>query len=324
MPALNSLPLNHFSCPNCQTKLIRTKKGDYKCSNCDAIVGCESEWFIDFMLDVELEDDFEEFYEETGTEADDQGGPRINAQRFKIPNILEVLPDNLGVNRYLDMGCGGGWIMESLIPEIGPEYSAGLDISSTRLREAKRRNPDATFYRAPVEGVPLPDDSFDLITCLDVIEHIKEPHKLLEEANRLADHLVIKFPIEDTLFDRFQKEFWWPTKKRIKSWLTGEQPEERFEAHLHRFNFDAARKLLRQQGFTIKSENIILNPWTEGESFMYPPSYNIDESTSLTTKFDFQTKRWILKSLRMGTYVVAYPWYYNIFNSGIYFLAKRK
>jgi ubiquinone/menaquinone biosynthesis C-methylase UbiE len=69
--------------------------------------------------------------------------------------------------------------MESLIPEIEPEQSAGLDISATRLREAKQRNPDADFYRAPVEGVPLKDDSFDLITCLDVIEHIKEPDKLL-------------------------------------------------------------------------------------------------------------------------------------------------
>jgi ubiquinone/menaquinone biosynthesis C-methylase UbiE len=319
-PSLSDLPLH---CPNC-TEPLDNQNGTFRCDTCDREVGVSRNAYLDFMLDEEIDQEFQEFYEQEGTRADDEGGPRINAQKFKIPNVLKVLPETLGINRYLDMGCGGGWIMESLIPELKPSLSVGLDISSTRLMEAQRRNPNSLFLQTPVENVPIPDNSFDLITCLDVIEHIKRPDKLLREANRLTSNLVIKFPIEDTLFDRFQKELWWPLKRNLKALITGEQKENPFEAHLHRFNFDSARKLLRQHGFRIKAEHIILNPWTEGESFMYPPAYNIDEHTRLTTKIDFHVKRSILKGLRMATYATTGSLYYSVFNSGIYFYCQSK
>lgn len=318
---------NQFSsipaiCPKCKRHLKIHGK-EFFCERCEVVVGQARDDFIDFMLEVELGDEFQKFYEEEGTEADEQGGPRINAQKFKIPNIKEVLPSSLSVDSYLDMGCGGGWIMEALIPEINPEQSAGLDISATRLHEAKQRNRGSLFYRAPVEGVPIKEDSFDLITCLDVIEHIPEPSKLLDEAHRLSPRLVIKFPIEDTVFDRFQKEFWWPFKRKIKECLRDESIPESFEAHLHRFSFESAKELLRNHGFEIVDEHIILNPWSEGESFMYPPAYNINAETPISEKIDFYAKRGLLKGARMGTYLLLNPWYYRIFNSGIYLYCKR-
>lgn len=307
-----------YRCPHCQGTVDQQNK-QYWCSECEEVVGEERDPFTDFMLDVELDEDFQEFYEGEGTEGDDEGGPRISAQQFKVPNILTVLADDDEPDRWLDMGCGGGWILERLLEEWSPKKTVGLDISETRLQEARRRNPSTHFVRAPVENVPYPDDAFDLITSLDVIEHIPDPGKLLDEAHRLAERLVIKFPIEDTWFDRFQKEFWWPMKRRFR----GEDPGDHFEPHLHRFHFEDARQLLRDHGFTIVDEHISEHPFEDNHATMYPLAYNITGETPWLKKLDFHLKRAVIVGSMRVTYRLAPQYYYNIFNSGIYLHARR-
>lgn len=311
-----------FVCPHCHSELDPAD-GKYHCRTCGRIVGNEHLDFDNFLLDIDLDDDFQEFYEEEGTKGDEEGGPRISAQQFKVPNIKDVLPEGYQPARWLDAGCGGGWILEKLLAEWSPEQTVGLDISETRLVEAHHRNPDVNFVRAPVEHIPYPDDAFDLLTALDVIEHIPDPGALLDEAHRVSRNLVIKFPIEDTLFDRFQKEFWWPFKRWIKSRLRGRQPPDPFEPHLHRFNFESARRLLRKHGYEIVSEQISENPWEDNHATLYPPAYNIDEDTPLLRKMDFHAKRAVLLILMRTTHLLGDALYYRIFNSGIYFHCRR-
>ncbi|MFB6356658.1 MAG: methyltransferase domain-containing protein [bacterium] len=311
-----------YQCPHCGGKLTLESE-QFHCVSCNDTVGLRRAEFDDFMLEVELDDDYEEFYEGEGTAGDEQGGPRISAQQFKMPNILKVLPEDFSPGRWLDMGCGGGWLMESLIEQWQPREAVGLDISAKRLQEALNRNPDAHFVRAPVEGVPYPDDRFDLVTALDVIEHIPEPEAILREAHRLAEHMVIKFPIEDTLFDRFQKEFWWPFKRSLKSLLSSGDSGEYFEPHLHRFHFDDARNLVKEHGFDIVRDHVSEDPFEDNHATMYPPAYNITENTPFLHKVDFHFKRTIIVGSMRITYVILPFWYYNIFNSGIYIYARR-
>ncbi|MFB6347320.1 MAG: methyltransferase domain-containing protein [bacterium] len=312
-----------FVCPHCGSELKETNR-TYDCPNCDRVVGKHYPEFENFLLDIDLDDDFQEFYEEEGTKGDDCGGPRISAQQFKVPNIKRVLPDDLEPDRWLDAGCGGGWIIEKLLQEWESGRVAGLDISETRLVEAHHRNPEVEFIRAPVEKIPYPDNSFELVTALDVIEHIPDPGALLKEAHRLSPNLVIKFPIEDTLFDRFQKEFWWPLKRTLKHWMKGKQPPEHFEPHLHRFNFQSARDLLRDHDFEIVTEHISENPWEDNHATLYPPAYNITPETPWLRRIDFHTKRFILLTMMRSTHLLSPRLYYKVFSSGIYFHCRRQ
>ncbi len=49
-----------------------------------------------------------------------------------------------------------------------------------------------------ITSIPLPDESFDAIMCIEVLEHIPEPAKAIEEFKRLlkpGGHLVLTAPV---------------------------------------------------------------------------------------------------------------------------------
>src|SRR3712207_8388940 len=52
--------------------------------------------------------------------------------------------------------------------------------------EAARARGHADVKVAPVEQIPHPDASFDLVTCLDVIEHTPDDVRSLRELRRVA------------------------------------------------------------------------------------------------------------------------------------------
>lgn len=312
-----------YRCPEC-SRPLRQDDATFHCEDCSTVVGRQREPFDDFMETARLDPDLKDFYENEGTRGDEKGGPRLSARRFKVPHVLDVLPENHRPDSWLDLGCGGGWVMEALRTHWPDTKRVGLDISSTRLREASRRNPGDRFVRSPATKTPFPDEDFELVTLLDLIEHVPEPRTLLQEARRVARTMVIKFPLEDTLFDRAQKDLWWPAKRRVKALLRGREYDSPFRAHLHRFNRQQAKTLVESQGFvvlnTVKSES----PWEDNHTTMYPPAYNITASTPLHRRIDFYVKRFLLVGAMRLTNLVLPFWYDRIFNTGVYLYCRRQ
>lgn len=97
----------------------------------------------------------------------------------------------------LDAGCGEG---ESLIRLDGllPERTAGVDIDAAAVEYTSERIPTADISQHSVESLPFEDGSFDLVLCLEVLEHIPEPAGALRELARVAagGELVISVPHE--------------------------------------------------------------------------------------------------------------------------------
>lgn len=263
------------------------------------------------------------WYEEEGVADDKTGAAKLNAQRFKVPNVLTVLPECLTARTCLDVGCGGGWFLEEFLKRLPApplagsppiKHSFGIDISLPRLREARRILAGTTLIRGDVESIPLADDSIDLVIALDVIEHIEHPEMLLKEIRRLAPHLVIKFPIEDTFFERFRAKLQW-----LKRVIRNRPPL--FNPHLHCFTVKKAYQLLGRAGFEVKNKLLIDLPF--GETFMYPPAYGITEQTPLAQKMDFHIKRFIIKSLSQLAYLFLAPFFSRLCNCGLYVYAMR-
>ena len=85
----------------------------------------------------------------------------------------------------LDIGCGTGYGTAEL-----SRYAlraVGIDISSEAVRYASDhyRNANLTFASASATQLPFPDQSFDLITAFEIIEHLSDWTRLLTEAARL-------------------------------------------------------------------------------------------------------------------------------------------
>jgi SAM-dependent methyltransferase len=84
--------------------------------------------------------------------------------------------------RILDAGCGSGRNM-AMLAESGTVY--GIDIAPYSVRQALARGIGNVTLGSLTE-LPYDDESFDLITSLDVIEHIEDDIGVLRELLRVA------------------------------------------------------------------------------------------------------------------------------------------
>jgi SAM-dependent methyltransferase len=84
--------------------------------------------------------------------------------------------------QILDAGCGSGRNLVEL-SEFGSVV--GLEPSS-RAAEAARARGLGEVVVAGIDTMPFDDSRFDLITCLDVLEHIEDDRGALVELRRVA------------------------------------------------------------------------------------------------------------------------------------------
>jgi len=83
--------------------------------------------------------------------------------------------------RVLDVGCGPGNLLDFLVPH-GEIY--GSDFSSAALRFCSQRG-YRRLFQADFHSLPLQSGSFDLVTCIDVIEHLEDDRQALRELQRV-------------------------------------------------------------------------------------------------------------------------------------------
>lgn len=81
----------------------------------------------------------------------------------------------------LDAGCGTGITLE-YVEQFGRAF--GVDDEMVALKFCKTRNAERLTC-APIENLPFADASFDIVTCLDVIEHIEEDQIAISEIARV-------------------------------------------------------------------------------------------------------------------------------------------
>jgi SAM-dependent methyltransferase len=86
------------------------------------------------------------------------------------------------VERLLDAGCGSGRTLDELA-----RYGrvSGVDISAEAVAAARRRG-HRDVHLAHVEEMPFPDATFDVVTCLDVVEHTPDDRATLAELLRVT------------------------------------------------------------------------------------------------------------------------------------------
>ena len=95
--------------------------------------------------------------------------------------------DEWAGKRVLDVGCGGGFTTEFLSAR-GASVT-GVD-PSTSLITAARRHAEQTgkqidYSVGTAESLPFPDAAFDIVTCVDVLEHVADPARSISEIARV-------------------------------------------------------------------------------------------------------------------------------------------
>jgi ubiquinone/menaquinone biosynthesis C-methylase UbiE len=89
--------------------------------------------------------------------------------------ITQALLDPLLANRsvrVLDAGCGTGGMLTWLTRYAAERDIVGIDLSETALKFCSRQHQD--LARASVSDLPFADETFDLITSFDVLQHVSD------------------------------------------------------------------------------------------------------------------------------------------------------
>ncbi len=145
-------------------------------------------------------------------------------RRFKI--VGNLIKDLGG--KILDIGCDGGTFTKKISEYTGSKDITGIDIYEASIKYASKKYPDLKFMVADCVKLPFKNETFDLITSSDVIEHVQNIDKFFSEAKRCLrkdGFFIISVANEKFLLFRIIWFFW--IKMRGKVWK---------DAHAHKFN----------------------------------------------------------------------------------------
>ena len=166
-------------------------------------------------------------------------GSIARVRRTQSAAIVTLVRRHLTEGDWLDVGCGYGYVVEAA---RATGYAArGIEPNRLAMEIARGRGVEVTHGVLSEETPPA-----DVISTLDVLEHIEDINSFAQLAKRKARRLwVIKVPSSDGLFFRTAHTF------RIASAIR-RLWQSRYE-HPHRvyFNESSLRAFLEKHGFEV-------------------------------------------------------------------------
>lgn len=97
-----------------------------------------------------------------------------------VLKYLTELVNTYSPGNILELGCGTAhWLNELSKYDchlFGGDYSIGM------LKEAASSNPALNLFNADASNIPLKQNNFDLVICINAIHHFKDKKKFIEDA----------------------------------------------------------------------------------------------------------------------------------------------
>jgi SAM-dependent methyltransferase len=168
--------------------------------------------------------------------------------------------------QILDVGCGTGANLE-LLATFGP--AQGVDVSPEALAFCRRRG-IADVKEGQAEALPYDDSSFDIVTALDVVEHLDDDVGGLKEMYRVLR------PGGRALFFVPAFNFLWGVQDDVSN-------------HRRRYTLGEVREVVRRSGFELEHSTYVnitfFFPILIGRILMRLTGYRPESENNLTIGF---------------------------------------
>ena len=134
----------------------------------------------------------------------------------RTKKIYDWVPES---KKILDLGCSTGDLTAFFLNKSKEVY--GVDIDKILIAKAKKKYDKIHFYCAKGEKIPFKNNFFDIVVMGDVLEHVSDEKKTLEEVYRVLNPngaLILSVPHKGLFrfIDSFNMKFYFP--KLYKLW----------------------------------------------------------------------------------------------------------
>ncbi len=228
---------------------------------------------------------------------------RLWQENYQAEALADVRRYGQGVTRtrMLDLGAGmGGFAVaraREQCPVVAMDYNpAYAEITRTRARRYEIELPALV---AAGEALPFANQSFGLLTCWDVVEHVQDPVQLFSEIARVLEPngralvtVINRFALVDPHYHlRFVN---WLPRPLAEKYIAGRQRtkstplrDRQKLSEMHYFTYGGAVGLAARFGMTVQDLNATHSRFTRLPKPLGRALY------------------WLWRSLGMGTYRLA-------------------
>jgi SAM-dependent methyltransferase len=195
---------------------------------------------------------------------------------LKAARVLDSLPRDRERLRILDYGCGEGKLVKTLSQHRDAD-AHGADI------QRPLENPAFPFYLLPAERSEVPRGFFDVVTSVDVLEHVRDLDEALSlirdalveeglfvgfvptEGEALAPHRLWRRLLGDRLYERTKDHFRAWTRKAFLAAL-----EPYFTVVDVSYSYHALGSLFDSSFFALCSLPIVERWWWSRNPYYRP------------------------------------------------------
>lgn len=218
----------------------------------------------------------------------------MNAELLKYTNVrddvsgmkrLAFISDFIDANfekaKVLDVGCGTG----SITIPLGLRHDVtGIDVDEKSIELAKLRNKfdNVKFFSEDIGSVK---DLFDVVLCIQVLEHLENPEKMMKEISRVAKkYVIVTVPNgygPSEVAGRIISKIRGKTRlKNITKTNEGMFTANYENPHIQKFTVKKMKIIADEAGFTIKNikhHNFLLGTFPFNQLFFHTPMKRVLE-----------------------------------------------
>lgn len=106
----------------------------------------------------------------------------------------------LEINTVLDAGGAEGFTLDRLVKAKIGKKLIGIDNSQEAITLGKEIFPELELRLGDIYKLPFEDNSFDLVVCTEVLEHLVDPKKALRELVKVSKKYLILSVLNEPIF----------------------------------------------------------------------------------------------------------------------------
>lgn len=148
-------------------------------------------------------------------------------EKLTVEIVDHIAPRIAPGARVVDIGCGVGDLLVEVRRRQPGITVAGLDFSQRAVDGARAALPDGSFRQFVIDQtLPYEANSFDVVLCTDVLEHLERPRTVAAELVRICrPGGLVAIVVPDGDVDQFFGHYWFWNERSLTQLLAHWHPQ---------------------------------------------------------------------------------------------------